>query len=104
MDQVRKESDASGPSLDLNGRGGTHQVLAFEDVLDPHTILAYEINWNPLSIPHGAPCRLRIEIKTGYRMVKYLCAIEVVDGFAKIGKGYGGYREDHQYEDKVAAI
>jgi hypothetical protein len=37
-------------------------------------------------------------------MVKYLRAIEVVDTFATIGEGQGGYREDHQYYDKVAAM
>lgn len=81
-----------------------YEVLTLEDSFDPQTMLAYEMNWTQLPIPHGAPCRLRIEIKTGYKMVKYLRAIEVVDGFAGIGKGYGGYREDHQYYDKVAAI
>jgi DMSO/TMAO reductase YedYZ molybdopterin-dependent catalytic subunit len=81
-----------------------YEVLALDEVHDPQTILAYEMNWKPLSIPHGAPCRLRIEIKTGYKMVKYLRAIELVDTFARIGEGCGGYREDHQYYDKVAAI
>jgi methionine sulfoxide reductase catalytic subunit len=81
-----------------------YEVLTLEDILDPQTMLAYEMNWNPLPIPHGAPCRLRIETKTGYKMVKYLRAIEVVDGFATIGEGQGGYREDHQYYDKVAAM
>lgn len=81
-----------------------YEVLTLEDILDPQTMLAYEMNWKPLPIPHGAPCRLRIEIKTGYKMVKYLRAIEVVDSFGGIGKGHGGYREDHQYYDKVAAI
>ena len=81
-----------------------YEVLTLEEVLDPQTILAYEMNWTPLPIPYGAPCRLRIETKTGYKMVKYLRAIEVVDTFATIGEGHGGYREDHQYYDKVAAI
>ncbi|MBS0170364.1 MAG: molybdopterin-dependent oxidoreductase [Nitrospira sp.] len=81
-----------------------YEVLTLEDVLDPQTLLAYEMNWKPLPIPHGAPCRLRVEIKTGYKMVKYLRAIEVVSSFAAIGQGHGGYREDHQYYDKVAAI
>ena len=81
-----------------------YEVLRFDEVLDPQTILAYEMNWNPLPIPHGAPCRLRIETKTGYKMVKYLRAIEVVDTCASIGEGHGGYREDHQYYDKVAAM
>lgn len=81
-----------------------YEIVTLDEVRDPQTILAYEMNWKPLPIPHGAPCRLRIEIKTGYKMVKYLRAIEVVDTFAGIGEGRGGYREDHQYYDKVAAI
>jgi DMSO/TMAO reductase YedYZ molybdopterin-dependent catalytic subunit len=81
-----------------------YEILMLDEVRDPQTILAYEMNWNPLPIPHGAPCRLRIETKTGYKMVKYLRAIELVDTFATIGEGHGGYREDHQYYDKVAAM
>jgi DMSO/TMAO reductase YedYZ molybdopterin-dependent catalytic subunit len=81
-----------------------YEVLTLDEVLDPQTILAYEMNWNPLPIPHGAPCRLRIETKTGYKMVKYLRAIELVETFGTIGEGHGGYREDHQYYDKVAAM
>ncbi len=81
-----------------------YEVLTLDEVRDPQTILAYEMNGNPLPIPHGAPCRLRIEIKTGYKMVKYLRAIEVVETYTTIGEGQGGYREDHQYYDKVAAI
>ena len=87
-----------------------YEILTLDEVLDPQTILAYEMNWHPLPIPHGAPCRLRIETKTwyktktGYKMVKYLRAIELVDIFATIGEGHGGYREDHQYYDKVAAM
>jgi DMSO/TMAO reductase YedYZ molybdopterin-dependent catalytic subunit len=61
------------------------EILTLDEVLDPQTILAYEMNWAPLPIPHGAPCRLRIETKTGYKMVKYLCAIAVVDTFVTIG-------------------
>src|ERR1043165_1961994 len=81
-----------------------YEVLTLGDVLDPHTILAHEMNWPPLPIPPGAPCRLRIETKTGYKMVKYLRAIAVIDKFTTIGEGHGGYREDPQYYDKVAAI
>ena len=81
-----------------------YEVLTLDEVRDPQTILAYEMNGKSLPIPHGAPCRLRIETKTGYKMVKDLRAIEVMDTFTTIGEGHGGYREDHQYYDKVAAI
>jgi sulfoxide reductase catalytic subunit YedY len=80
------------------------EVLTLNDLLDPQTILAYEMNWKVLPEQHGAPCRLRIEIKTGYKMVKYLRAIEFIDDLSRAGEGFGGYREDHQYYDKVASI
>ena len=81
-----------------------YEVLTFDEVLDPQTILAYEMNWKPLPIEHGAPCRLRIETKTGYKMVKYLTTIEFIEDLSRVGQGYGGYREDHQFYDKVASI
>ena len=81
-----------------------YEVLTLDEVLDPQTILAYEMNWKPLPLEHGAPCRLRIETKTGYKMVKYLTAVEFIDDVRRVGQGYGGYREDHQFYDKVASI
>jgi len=81
-----------------------YEVLTLDEVLDPQTILAYEMNWKPLPVEHGAPCRLRIETKTGYKMVKYLTAVEFIDDVRQVGQGYGGYREDHQFYDKVASI
>ena len=81
-----------------------YEVLTLDELRDPQTILAYEMNWKVLPEQHGAPCRLRIETKTGYKMVKYLRAIEFIDDVRRTGDGYGGYREDHQYYDKVASI
>lgn len=80
------------------------EVLTLEEITTSPTMLAYELNWNSLPVPHVAPYSLRIAIKTGYRMVRYHCAIVVVDSVDKIGKGFGGYREDHQYNDRIAAI
>jgi hypothetical protein len=37
---------------------------------DPETILAYEMNGQPLPILHGAPLRLRVETQLGFTMVK----------------------------------
>ncbi|MEO6203638.1 MAG: molybdopterin-dependent oxidoreductase [Nitrospirales bacterium] len=80
------------------------EVLTLEEITTSPTMLAYEMNWNSLPVPHVAPFRLPIAIKAGYRMVKYLCAIEVVDSVDKIVKRLGGYREDLRYDDKIAAI
>lgn len=81
-----------------------YEVLTIDDMLDPQTILAYEMNWQPLPTEYGAPCRLRVETKTGYKMVKYVTRIEFVADVRQLGMGYGGYREDRQHYDKVASI
>lgn len=61
------------------------------------TILAYEMNGQPLSILHGAPLRLRCENELGFKMVKWIEAIEFVSDFKDLGMGQGGYNEDHEF-------
>ena len=61
------------------------------------TILAYEMNGAPLSVLHGAPLRLRCENELGFKMVKWIAAIEFVHDFADLGAGQGGYNEDHEF-------
>jgi len=75
-----------------------YESIDLIDALHPQTILAYEMNGQPLSIPYGAPLRLRVERQLGYKMAKYLMHIELVDSFATIGEGRGGYWEDRGYE------
>lgn len=81
-----------------------YEALRIDEVQGPQTILAYEMNGRALPLEHGAPCRLRIETKVGYKMVKYLQRIELVSSLSRVGLGHGGYREDHQFYDKVASI
>jgi hypothetical protein len=56
------------------------------DALHPQTILAYGMNGRELSVPHGAPLRLRVETQLGYKSVKYLHRIVVTDTFDDLGK------------------
>jgi DMSO/TMAO reductase YedYZ molybdopterin-dependent catalytic subunit len=35
-------------------------------------LLAYDMNFKPLTIPHGAPLRLRAENELGFKMVKWI--------------------------------
>jgi DMSO/TMAO reductase YedYZ molybdopterin-dependent catalytic subunit len=65
---------------------------------NPQTILAYGLNGRTLPVANGAPLRVRIEQQLGYKMAKYIRAIEVVDSFAKIAGGNGGYWEDRGYD------
>lgn len=61
------------------------------------TILAYGLNGEPLNESHGAPLRLRDEVELGFKMVKWIEAIEFVESYEHLGGGYGGYNEDHEY-------
>ena len=63
----------------------------------PQTILAYAMNDRVLPIPYGAPLRLRDERQLGYKMAKYIMRIELVESFADIRGGHGGYWEDQGY-------
>ena len=60
------------------------------DAFHPQTILAYEMNYAPLTVEHGAPLRLRVERQLGYKMAKYVMRIEAIDSFAALGRGRGG--------------
>ena len=61
------------------------------------TLLAYEMNGEPLNFLHGAPLRLRCENQLGFKMVKWIQAIEFVHDFRHLGAGQGGYNEDHEF-------
>lgn len=61
------------------------------------TMLAYDMNGEPLSFGHGAPLRLRNENQLGFKMVKWIKGIEFVDNFEHLGGGFGGYNEDHEF-------
>jgi methionine sulfoxide reductase catalytic subunit len=81
-----------------------YEVLDLEIIKHSQTILAYEMNGEPLDIGHGAPLRLRVETQLGYKMVKWLKSIEFVSDYKNIGKGQGGHREDHMYYSPQAGI
>ena len=91
------EAHAQGP-------GYFYGTIRSELAQDPQTILAYEMNEQPLPVLHGAPLRLRVETQLGFTMVKYIRAIEFVENYTTIGLGQGGWREDYQYFSQEAGI
>ena len=64
----------------------------------PQTILAYDMNGETLTVPHGAPLRVRVERQLGYKMSKYIMRIELVESYTHFGNGKGGYWEDSGYD------
>lgn len=86
------------------GKGGQmtpgqyYESVDLVDAFHPQTIVAYNLNRQPLGIPHGAPARMRIERQLGYKHAKYLARVEVVSSFTGMAGGRGGYWEDRGYE------
>lgn len=84
--------------------GEYYDVHSLEDVLHPMSILAWEMNHARLAVLHGAPLRLRIENELGFKQVKWVREIEFVHDYATIGRGQGGYNEDHDFYGVKAGI
>jgi DMSO/TMAO reductase YedYZ molybdopterin-dependent catalytic subunit len=62
------------------------------------------MNFAPLDEVHGAPLRLRVENQLGFKMVKWITAIEFVQSFRHVRQGEGGYASDHEFFDTMADI
>lgn len=75
-----------------------YESIDLIDARHPQTLLAYDMNGQTLTVPHGAPLRLRVERQLGYKHAKYIRRIEAVESFAAIGGGRGGYWEDQGYD------
>ena len=79
------------------GGGRYYDCHKIEHMRHPMAMLAYEMNGEPLTETHGAPLRLRNEVELGFKQVKWISAIEFVESFDNIGRGHGGYNEDHEF-------
>lgn len=92
-------------SFGEGGEGGEfYDNLSMQNALHPQSLVAYEMNSEPLGELHGAPLRLRVENQLGFKMVKWIRAIEFVESVKSMGQGEGGYNEDHEYFGELANI
>jgi len=103
MDVVRPKPEAKfavfisfahGPDP---GSGLFYDVHKTSSMYHPQTLLAYEMNGEPLPEEHGAPLRLRDELELGFKQVKWVQAILFVESFAGLASGQGGFNEDYEF-------
>jgi len=91
-------------TLDDGGDSTDPEIIRYYESIDlidaahPQTILAYDMNGKTLTVPHGAPLRLRLERQLGYKMAKYIMRIELTQSVADLHGGRGGYWEDRGYQ------
>lgn len=69
---------------------GYYVGLDRESVQHPQTMLCYEMNFAPINLEHGAPLRLAMPVKYGYKQLKQIAKIELTnrrppDYWAKLG-------------------
>jgi len=84
--------------------GQYYDSHTIDNVRHPQTLLAYDMNFKPLSDVHGAPLRLRVENQLGFKMVKWISAIEFAQNVKHVYKGEGGYNADNEFFDSMADI
>ncbi len=85
---------AIGPAVDTR----YYESISLDEAAHVQTVLAYDLNGQPLPVTNGAPLRLRVERQLGYKQAKYLKAIELVASFDEVRGGRGGFWEDEGYE------
>jgi DMSO/TMAO reductase YedYZ molybdopterin-dependent catalytic subunit len=69
-----------------------YESLDLATALHPQTLLCYEMYDRPLTRQHGAPLRLNVPTKVGYKQAKYLTDLKVTHVLDKVG-----YWEDQGY-------
>jgi DMSO/TMAO reductase YedYZ molybdopterin-dependent catalytic subunit len=62
-----------------------YESLDMATALHPQTLLCYEMYGKPLTREHGAPLRLQIPTKVGYKQAKYLTSLRVTNVLDKVG-------------------
>ncbi len=62
--------------------------------MHPQSLLCYEMYGQPLTREHGAPLRLSIPTKVGYKQAKYVTDLKVSHVLEKVG-----YWEDQGYSE-----
>jgi DMSO/TMAO reductase YedYZ molybdopterin-dependent catalytic subunit len=71
-----------------------YESVDMATVLHPQSLLCYEMYDQPLTREHGAPLRLRMPTKIGYKQAKYLTTLTVTNVLSKVG-----YWEDQGYSE-----
>ncbi|HET7891593.1 MAG TPA: molybdopterin-dependent oxidoreductase [Candidatus Sulfotelmatobacter sp.] len=85
-------ADTSARFISVNCADDYYESLDMATALHPQTLLCYEMYDQPLTREHGAPLRLSVPTKIGYKQAKYLTDLKVTNVLEKVG-----YWEDQGY-------
>ena len=85
-------ADTSARFISMTCADDYYESLDMATALHPQTLLCYEMYDQPLTREHGAPLRLSVPTKIGYKQAKYLTELKVTNVLQKVG-----YWEDQGY-------
>jgi DMSO/TMAO reductase YedYZ molybdopterin-dependent catalytic subunit len=88
-------ADLSAKYLEVTCVDDYYESVDMETVLHPQTLFCYEMYGKPLDRGHGAPLRLQMPTKLGYKQAKYLDSVRVTN---VLKGGMRGYWEDQGYD------
>ena len=91
---TRVGADLSARFLTVECADDYYETIDMATALHPQTLLCYEMYEQPLTREHGAPVRLNIPTKVGYKQAKYLTDMKVTNVLQKFG-----YWEDQGYSE-----
>jgi DMSO/TMAO reductase YedYZ molybdopterin-dependent catalytic subunit len=85
-------ADPTARYITVNCADDYYESLDMATALHPQSLLCYEMYEQPLTREHGAPLRLSIPTKVGYKHAKYLTDLKVTHVLDRVG-----YWEDQGY-------
>ena len=88
-------ADLTARFLEVECLDQYYESIDMATVLHPQTLFCYEMYGQPLPPGHGAPLRLQMPTKIGYKQAKYLDTIRVTN---VLKDGRQGYWEDQGYD------
>lgn len=59
------------------------------DALHPQTFLGYGMNGSDLPVAHGGPLRMRLPRQIGYKNLKFVTSLTLIDSMKNFGNGCG---------------
>ena len=86
------DADPSARFVTVECADDYYESLDMATALHPQTLLCYEMYNQPLTREHGAPVRLNVPTKIGYKQAKYLTDLKVTHVLERLG-----YWEDQGY-------
>ena len=87
-------ADLTARYLEVECADDYYESIDMDTVLHPQTLFCYEMYGKPLERGHGAPLRLQMPTKLGYKQAKYIETIRVTN---VLTGGKQGYWEDQGY-------